>query len=678
MHDRRTNDKGQEDSALRESLSPSAEDESQTDSGLRARPHRDDPLGALGEQLESLGKALSSMSQFDVSAPIIIRGTRDSVDALARTAFLLQQQLRDVTEQLENVTQALFAMSTFNFSTPISSRGTSDPVDGLADAVRMLQEELARAAVPASHVKSLLNSLPSPAGMLDLRGHVVYQNLHMQRLLKATGSGDFMAWLNSCLPEDRRINITELTARTEPVKISYNTRGTEIHYLFFVAALLSHFDKIEGYAVVGIDMTEQVQTETALKRAEEIAASHARARFSFVTNMSHEIRTPLHGILGSAELLLGSLSSMDIDPSDIEKHVKTIQLCGQHLHTLITDIMDFSHIDGNRITLEDKPFDLPVLLRECMQSAERTQSSLREGVITRGPAAAQGTTGPMPASGLTVLVTIAEDMPRFLSGDQKRLKQVIINLLSNAFKFTDQGAVELRALLLERTTGEAHPPNGQVHMRIEIIDTGMGIPEDKQQQLFEAFEQVDVSSTRSHGGTGLGLAIVRGLVGMMHGKLGVHSRPGEGSTFWFEVTLPLAADTDREEERALDESRIEGAFVLLVEDNPVSRRIVQRMLQKVGCKVMVAGHGGEALELAIKNKFDIILMDCQMPVMDGITATKELRKLKHKTPVIALTADAAEESRNRCFDAGMDAYLTKPVGKESLCRVIDQHFHKGP
>jgi signal transduction histidine kinase/CheY-like chemotaxis protein len=678
MHDRRTNDKGQEDSALRENLSSSAEEEPQTDSGLmRARPQRDDPLGALGEQLESLGKALTSMSQFDVTTPIIIRGTRDSVDALARTAFLLQQHLRDVNEQLENVTQALFAMSAFNFTTPIASRGTNDPVDGLADAARMLQEELARAAVPASHVKSLLSSLPSPAGMLDLRGHVVYQNQHMQRLLRATGSDDFMSWLNGCLPEERRIDITELTARTEPVKISYTTRGIEIHYLFFVAALMSHFDKLEGYAVVGIDMTEQVQTETALRRAEEIASSHARARFSFVTNMSHEIRTPLHGILGSAELLLGSLSSMDIDPSDIEKHVKTIQLCGQHLHTLITDIMDFSHIDGNRITLEDKPFDFPALLRECMQSAERSHSSVREGVITRGPAAA-GATGPVSAAGLTARVTIAEDMPRFLSGDQKRLKQVIINLLSNAFKFTDQGVVELRALLLGRTTGETHPPNGKAQLRIEIIDTGMGIPEDKQQQLFEAFEQADVSSTRSHGGTGLGLAIVRGLVGIMEGKLGVHSRPGEGSTFWFEVTLPLAADTDREEERAFDESRIEGAFVLLVEDNPVSRRIVQRMLQKVGCKVMVAGHGGEALELATKNKFDIILMDCQMPVMDGITATKELRKLKHKTPVIALTADAAEESRNRCFDAGMNAYLTKPVGKESLCRVIDQHFHKGP
>lgn len=676
MHDRRTNDKGQEDSALRENLSQSADDEPQTDPGLRSRPQRDDPLGALGEQLESLGEAFASMSQFDVSTPIIIRGTRDSVDALARKAFLLQQQLRDVAEQVESVTQALFAMSSFNFTTPIASRGTSDPIDGLADAARMLQDQMARAAVPASHVESLLNSLPSPAGMLDLRGHVVYQNLHMQRLLRPTGSGDFMAWLNSCLPEERRIDITELTARTEPVKISYNFRGTEIHYLFFVAALLSHFDKIEGYAVVGIDMTEQVQTEAALKRAEDIAESHARTRFAFVTNMSHEIRTPLHGILGSAELLLGSLTQMDIDPSDIEKHVKTIQLCGQHLHSLITDIMDFSHIDGNRITLEDKPFDFPALLRECMQSAERSHSSVREGVITRGPAAPPSSNG-QQSVGLTARVTIAEDMPRFLSGDQKRLKQVITNLLSNAFKFTDQGVVELRALLLDRSSGETHPPNGQAHLRIEIIDTGIGIPEDKQTLLFEAFEQADVSSTRSHGGTGLGLAIVRGLVGIMHGRLGVHSKQGEGSTFWFEVTLPLAADTDREEERAFDESRIHGASVLLVEDNPVSRRIVQRMLQKVGCKVMVASHGGEALDLAGKNRFDIILMDCQMPVMDGITATKELRKLKHKTPVIALTADAAEESRNRCFDAGMDAYLTKPVGKESLCRVIDAHFHKG-
>jgi CheY-like chemotaxis protein len=185
-----------------------------------------------------------------------------------------------------------------------------------------------------------------------------------------------------------------------------------------------------------------------------------------------------------------------------------------------------------------------------------------------------------------------------------------------------------------------------------------------------------VSSTRSHGGTGLGLAIVRGLVDIMQGRLGLASRPDEGSTFWFEVTLPLAADASREDERAFDEARIHGASVLLVEDNMVSRRIVQRMLQKVGCDVLVAGHGGEALELASKNKFDVILMDCQMPVMDGITATKELRKRRHETPVIALTADGAEESRIRCYEAGMNDYLTKPVNKESLCRVIDKHFQR--
>jgi signal transduction histidine kinase len=666
MHDRRTNDTGQEDSASRENLSQSAEDAPNNESAQRPRPH--DPLGALGEQLESLGNALSAMRHFDISPPIIIRGTRDSVDNLARTARLLQQQLREVNEQLENVTQALFAMSAFNFTTPISSRGTSDPVDGLADAARLLQEELGRAAVPASHVKSLLKSMPAPAGMLDLRGHVLYQNLHMQRLLRASGNDDFMAWLNSCLPEERRLDLYDLKDLSEPVKLSYRFRDMELHYLFFVAPLLSHFDELEGYAVVGIDMTEQVQTQSALKRAEEIAESHARTRFSFVTNMSHEIRTPLHGILGSAELLLGSLTAMDIDPSDIEKHVKTIQLCGQHLQSLITDIMDFSHIDGNRISLDQKPFDLHALLRDCMQSAERAHSSVQEGVITRATAG--------HSSGVSTRVTIADDMPRFVSGDAKRLKQVITNLLSNAFKFTEQGSVELRAVLIEQVAPHASAPNGLAHLRVEIIDTGIGIPEDKQQQLFEAFEQADVSSTRSHGGTGLGLAIVRGLVDIMQGRLGLASRPDEGSTFWFEVTLPLAADASREDERAFDEARIHGASVLLVEDNMVSRRIVQRMLQKVGCDVLVAGHGGEALELASKNKFDVILMDCQMPVMDGITATKELRKRRHETPVIALTADGAEESRIRCYEAGMNDYLTKPVNKESLCRVIDKHFQR--
>lgn len=665
---------GQGDSALRENLSQSAEVGPEDEVLHEGDAQRDDPLGALGQQLESIVHALAALSHFDVSPRITIRGTRDSVDNVARTARLLQQNTRAVNEQLEYVTQTLFAMSAFNFSSEIPSRGTSDPVDGLADAVRLLQEELARSAVPSSHVQSLLSSMPNPVGMLDLRGRVVQQNRAMERLLKSNPNGDFMEWLNACLPPERRPHgaALQIAEWHDPLQLAYKVGDIELHYLFFVAPLVSHFDDTEGFVVVGIDMTQQVWIEKELERAKEIAESHARARFSFVTNMSHEIRTPLHGILGSTELLLGSLKTMDIDPMDIEKHAKTIQTCGQHLHALITDIMDFSHIDGNRIKLEQQPFDLANLLRECMENAKQSHSGVQEGVITR-----ISNTGGGPQTSVTTRVTVSSDAPRFVAGDAKRLKQVIINLLSNALKFTAEGVVEVRAVQVERLsedTGE------QVRLRIEIVDTGIGIPEDKQNRLFEPFEQADVSSTRAYGGTGLGLAIVRGLIDIMHGTMGIDSKPGEGSNFWFEILLPVAqgevGGASAADERGFDEARIRGAKVLLVEDNMVSRRIAQRMLQKVGCEVTLAGHGVEALERADEARFDIILMDCQMPVMDGITATRELRKREREyhTPVIALTADAHEDSRKRCLEAGMDDYLRKPVGKDSLCRAIDRYL----
>ncbi|GAB4563993.1 MAG: hypothetical protein Tsb0020_13670 [Haliangiales bacterium] len=641
-----------------------------------ARPARQDTAGpreearrAIGNQLDSIMKALSALNQFDPSQTVTIRGTRDAVDNVARTTHLLQQQVRAVNAQIEQITQALFATSAFDFSTEIASRGTQDPIDGLANATRLLQAELSKAAVPSSHVQSLLSSMPSPVGMLDLHGRVVQQNRAMERLLRANGSGDFMNWINSCLPPERSLEISNWQ---DPIQISYKIADVELHYLFFVAPLVSHFEDTEGYVVVGIDMTQQVWIEKELERAKEIAESYARTRFSFVTNMSHEIRTPLHGILGSTELLLGSLASLE--PSEVERHAKTIQTCGQHLLTLVSDIMDFSNIDGNHIKLEERPFDLPSLLRECMESAEQSNSKVQEGVITRItlPSVPQSSRN---VSNLVTRVTIADNVPRYVSADARRLKQVVTNLLSNALKFTFQGMVELRALLVSGQDDRAR-------IRVEIRDTGIGIPEDKQNQLFDPFEQADVSSTRSYGGTGLGLAIVRGLIELMRGTIGVQSTPGEGSTFWFELELALArsatneAPKDEASERGFDEARLKGARILLVEDNMVSRRIAQRMLQRVGCEVTLAGHGAEALERLVDAEFDIILMDCQMPVMDGITATRELRKLDSSatTPVIALTADAHEDSKRRCFEAGMNDYLHKPVGKDSLCRTIDKYL----
>jgi CheY-like chemotaxis protein len=260
-----------------------------------------------------------------------------------------------------------------------------------------------------------------------------------------------------------------------------------------------------------------------------------------------------------------------------------------------------------------------------------------------------------------------------------RLRQIVLNLLGNAFKFTSAGSVELGAALIEERDNLAA-------LRIGVRDTGIGIAPDKLDKLFAPFEQVDASITRRYGGTGLGLAIAGQLIDLMNGQLGVESIPGRGSTFWFTVALPPAgppggdgvvgAEVDGDVSESYES--IHGTRVLLVEDNIVSQRIVAMMLAQAGCEVTVAGHGEEALDRLTEAEFDVILMDCQMPVMDGLHATRELRWRERgpRTPVIALTADAFEEHRESCLAAGMDGFVRKPVRKASLCRAIAEHLRE--
>ncbi|MDP9399455.1 MAG: ATP-binding protein, partial [Actinomycetota bacterium] len=392
-------------------------------------------------------------------------------------------------------------------------------------------------------------------------------------------------------------------------------------------------------------LDERRARELELGRARDAALEASWMKSRFLANMSHEIRTPMNGVIGMTELLLESGLT-----DEQRRLARTLSTSGQALMTVIDDILDFSKVEAGKLELRSEPF----AVRAAVEAAA--------GLVAE------------PARGkrLVLEVLVEDAVPRIVVGDPVRVQQVLTNLLANAVKFTHEGGVSLRVA-----------PAGEGVVRFEVADTGIGVPPEALDHLFEPFVQADSSTTRSFGGTGLGLSICRELVRLMGGDIGVTSEVGGGSTFWCTARLEPA---ERAEPAALAPAERpravgDGLSTLVVEDNAVNQAVAAQLLAKRGFRVDVAGDGQEALDAVAARPYAIVLMDCQMPRMDGYTATREIRRREGdgpRLPIVAMTASFLKEDRDACVAAGMDDHLPKPLTGAMLDAVVGRWARRAP
>lgn len=441
------------------------------------------------------------------------------------------------------------------------------------------------------------------------------------------------------LPEQR-----EMVERYLPVfdvheEVPLETEDGTLHFDLRIQPLTGHDGRVSGRLIVLHDISERKRSEEELRRAKEQAEEASRAKSQFLATMSHEIRTPLNGVIAAAELLLGT-------KLDGEQHelAEVIETSGRTLMALISDLLDFSKIEAGHEVIDVHRFELREMVGKTVgmfvSRAAEKDLDLKHEV---DPAA-----------------------PTWIEADETRLRQILVNLLGNAIKFTEHGEI---------TVSVRNAPGEVEHLEVRVVDTGIGIPIDKHDAIFDTFSQADSSTTRKYGGTGLGLAISRRLAELMGGHLTVESDHGEGAVFTLVVPVKVV-EPPREVTTGTPDQLAERLplDILIVEDNPINQLTLRRMLEKLGYAPGLAVDGVEAVEMATTESYDLVFMDVQLPRKDGLEATREIiDSLAAGRPrIVAMTANATPEDRQACLDAGMDDYATKPISLNLLRATLEK------
>lgn len=439
--------------------------------------------------------------------------------------------------------------------------------------------------------------------------------------------------------EDRILRSGEIQESTQLLYLNDKKR----YYLVTKFPLINEAGEIFGLGGIATDISEQREHENELLQAQELAEAGKLSQQRFLANMSHEIRTPMNGVIGMTNLL----DSTDLN-AEQEDYVNVIRQSSNILMLLINDILDVSKMQAGMLKLEKIPFEVREALKQIFQSYKPLADEM----------------------GIFLKCDVATDVPEFLLGDPLRLNQIISNLVNNAIKFTSCGGVSIKVRALEKETA-------LFDLKIEVNDTGIGIPADKLEYVFNSFTQSSTSTTRKYGGTGLGLAIVKELVEMQNGTMLLSSELNKGSTFTVIIPFMLASvDKSRQPTRTKGQkfASLENKRILVVEDNLINQKVASQILLKAGFEVVnVADNGFKALDMLQTETYDAVLMDIQMPEIDGLETTRRIRNnLKLSVPVIALTASALPEDMEICFNAGMNDYITKPFLPEDLLQRLSQ------